>query len=441
LITTPMVGSSAFTQNNATHLLGPRAGLAWDVFGNGKTAIRAGFGTYYSLIDDLSFLLNSIPPYNGSVSKTGSLPSLLPITPGVVPAPGTIFAPQGVQPNAKTPTVQEWSFTLEQQLSHDTVLRVGYVGEFGYHGLLSIDPNTIPTQICTDPSGCSAGGVATVASLAKAPHIVPEGAEYIPGPGATRPNPKLGAGFFWYTEGNSSYNALHVDVSHRFRKGFQFRANYTWSKDLDINSGLTGAQANNQAQMVLDRNDLRLDWGPSAYNVPNQASVSGSYELPFKANRFVSGWQFNTIVTLLSGFPFTPQIGSNRSGDGDTRNPDRPSLNPAFTGPVVLGSPNQWFNPDAFILPTPGTYGDLGRGVYSGPGLADVDFSLFKNTAITERTNLQFRAEFFNLLNRANFGTPNATVFSGTSISPSAGLITTTATTSRQIQFGLKLIF
>ncbi|WP_219341500.1 TonB-dependent receptor [Nevskia soli] len=441
LITTPNVGSSAFTQNNATHLLGPRAGLAWDVFGNGKTAIRAGFGTYYSLIDDLSFLLNSIPPYNGSVSKTGSLPSLLPITAGVPPAPGTIFAPQGVQPNAKTPTVQEWSFTVEQQLSHDTVLRVGYVGEFGYHGLLSIDPNTIPTQICTNPSGCSAGGVATVASLANTPHIVPEGAEYIPGPGATRPNPQLGAGFFWYTEGNSSYNALQVDVSHRFRKGFQFRANYTWSKDLDINSGLTGAQANNQAQMVLDRNDLRLDWGPSAYNVPNQASISGSYELPFKANRLVKGWQFNTIVTLLSGFPFTPQIGSNRSGDGDTRNPDRPSLNPAFTGPVVTGNPNQWFNPEAFILPTPGTYGNLGRGVYSGPGLADVDFSLFKNTAITERTNLQFRAEFFNLLNRANFGTPNATVFSGASISPSAGLITTTATTSRQIQFGLKLFF
>jgi hypothetical protein len=155
----------------------------------------------------------------------------------------------------------------------------------------------------------------------------------------------------------------------------------------------------------------------------------------------VKGWQFNTIVTLLSGFPFTPQIGSNRSGDGDTRNPDRPSLNPAFTGPVVTGNPNQWFNPEAFILPTPGTYGNLGRGVYSGPGLADVDFSLFKNTAITERTNLQFRAEFFNLLNRANFGTPNATVFSGASISPSAGLITTTATTSRQIQFGLKLFF
>jgi hypothetical protein len=208
-----------------------------------------------------------------------------------------------------------------------------------------------------------------------------------------------------------------------------------------MNSALTGAQANNQAQMILDRNDLHRDWGPSAYNATNQANLSGTYDLPFKGNRLVSGWQVNTIVTLLSGFPFTPQVGSNRSGDGDTRNPDRPSVNPAFSGPVVEGNPNQWFNPDAFILPTPGTYGNLGRGVYNGPGLANVDASLFKNTVIRERVSLQFRAEFFNLLNRANFATPNATVFSGGAISPSAGLITTTDTTSRQIQFGLKLLF
>jgi hypothetical protein len=337
--------------------------------------------------------------------------------------------------------VQEWNFTIEQQLDRQTVLRAVYAGSHGYHGLISIDPNTIPAEICPTAGGCLAGGDATAASLTGIPHTVPQGAQFIPGPGVTRPNPNLGAGFFWYTEGNTSYNALEVDLIHRFSRGLQFRANFTWSKNLDMNSALTGAQANNQAQMILDRNDLPRDWGPSANNIPEQANFSGTYQLPFKGNRAVSGWQVNTIVTLMAGFPFTPQIGANRSGDGDTRNPDRTSLNPAFSGPVVLGNPNQWFNPNAFVLPTPGTYGDLGRGVYSGPGLAEVDASLFKTTAITERTKLQFRGEVFNILNHANLGTPNATVFSGTSFSPSAGLITSTATSSRQIQLGLKLIF
>ena len=153
------------------------------------------------------------------------------------------------------------------------------------------------------------------------------------------------------------------------------------------------------------------------------------------------GWQLNGIATLLSGFPFTPQIGANRSGDGDTRNPDRPSLNPAFTGPVVTGNPNQWFNPAAFMLPAAGTYGNLGRGTYTGPGLADFDCSMVKNIAVNERMRFQIRSEFFNILNHTNLGTPNAIVFSGAAVSPSAGLITTTATTSRQIQFGVKAIF
>jgi hypothetical protein len=279
---------------------------------------------------------------------------------------------------------------------------------------------------------------------------VPEGEQYIPV--GTRPNPLLGAGFFWYTEGNTSYNALILDATRRVSHGFQMRANFTWSKNLDMNSGLTGAQSSNQAQMILDRNDLPRDWGPSALNVKYQGSISARYELPFGlgkrwmnhdgvANKLVGGWQVTEIATLLSGFPFTPQDGSNRSGDGDTRNPDRPNLNPAFSGPVVTGNPNQWFNPNAFVLNPFGTYGYLGRGVYSGPGLADLDVSAIKNTALSERVNLQFRAELFNVLNHTNFGTPNAIVFSGTAVSSSAGLITSTATTSRQIQFGLKLMF
>jgi len=453
LETAPRVGNSAFTQNNATKLFSGRLGLAWDPFGDGKMAVRAGFGTYYSLIDDLSFLLNSLPPYNGSITSSGSLFSITPVIPGAavppscgpgVPTPCTTYAPQGVQANAKTPTVQEWNFSVERQLNSTTALRASYVGSFGYHGLLSVDPNDIPAQVCTAAGGCQAGGAATsgtAATAANQSHVA-DGAQYIPV--GTRPNPYLGAGFFWYTEGNSSYNALQTDVSHRLSRGLQIRANYTWSKNLDMNSGLTGAQSQNQSQMVMDRNDLPRDWGPSALNAASQASISTRYELPFgrrAKNKLTGGWQVNGIATLLSGFPLTPVIGSNRSGDGDTRNPDRPSLNPAFTGPVVLGQADQWYNPNAFILPALGTYGNLGRGVFSGPGLADLDLSLFKTTAVSEKASIQFRAEFFNVMNHTNLGTPNATVFSSGAINASAGLITATATTPRQIQFGLKLIF
>jgi hypothetical protein len=364
--------------------------------------------------------------------------------PGVA-SPCTIYAPQGVQPNARTPTVEEWRLTLEHGIGRNTVVRAAYVGSFGDHGFVSVDPNDVPAGICTNSAGCASGGTGTARGA------VPQGAQYIPVT-ATRPNPYLGAGFFWFTEGNTSYHALQVDATRRLSRGLALRANYTWSKNLDINSGLTGAQANNQAQMVMDRNDLRRDWGPSALNIAQQASISGSYELPFgrvrhgpghaggPGSRWLGGWQVNVITTLLTGFPYTPQIGSNRSGDGDTRNPDRPSLNPAFPGPLTLGSPNQWFNPNALVLPAVGTYGNVGRGVLTGPGLTDLDCSLFKAFPVSEKAQVQFRAEFFNVLNHANFGTPNATVFSNGSISGSAGLITSTATTSRQIQFGFKLV-
>jgi hypothetical protein len=462
LETAPRVANSVFTQNNATKLFSPRIGLAWDPFGNGKMAVRAGFGTYYSLIDDLSFLLNSLPPYNGSITASGSLFSITPVVPGAAVPPScgpgvlppcTTYAPQGIQANAKTPTVQEWNLSVERELSGATVLRAAYVGSFSYHGLLSVDPNSIPAQVCTATAGCTAGGVATSGSPATAANQshVAEGAQYIPV--GTRPNPYLSAGFFWYTEGNSSYNALEAEVSHRLSRGFQIRANYTWSKNLDMNSGLTGAQSQNQSQMILQFTNPRRDWGPSALNPAQQASISGRYELPFGpgkrwmnspggvGSKIAGGWQFNEIVTLLTGFPFTPVIGSNRSGDGDTRNPDRPSLSSSFSGPVVTGQVDQWFNPNAFVLPAAGTYGNLGRGVFDGPGMAEMDVSLFKNTSLSERTSLQFRAEFFNVINHPNLGPPNATVFSSGTTNASAGLITTLANTPRQIQFGLKLMF
>jgi hypothetical protein len=187
--------------------------------------------------------------------------------------------------------------------------------------------------------------------------------------------------------------------------------------------------------------------------------LSAVHELPFgrgktlanslegSINKLVSGWSVTSIVTAQSGFPFTPQLSYNPSNNGDTRNPVRPFVNPTFTGPVVLGNPGQWFNPATFLAPAPvpasnlGFYGNLGRDTFIGPGLATWDFSTMKNTGIGERLNLQFRAEIFNLLDRANFNTPNLIVFTPSGVSGTAGAITSTSTTARHVQFGMKLLW
>ncbi len=161
--------------------------------------------------------------------------------------------------------------------------------------------------------------------------------------------------------------------------------------------------------------------------------------------RWLTGrWPGGTIGTeaeVYSGY-YT-ELSYNPSNTGDTRNPVRPFLNPAFTGPVILGKPTEWFNPAAFLAPpnSSGFYGNLGRDTLIGPGLATWDLSFLKDTPIREGLALQFRAELFNLLNRANFNTPNAIVFTPTGVSPTAGVITSTSTTSRQLQFGLKLLW
>jgi hypothetical protein len=223
---------------------------------------------------------------------------------------------------------------------------------------------------------------------------------------------------------------------------------------MDIETERSSGQSTNGGPGgLMEAYNPKVDWGPSGSDATNVASVSAIYDLPIgqgkawlsgirgAADKLVSGWQVNSIVTLVSGFPFTLLAGSNQSGNGDSNNPDRPSLNPAFSGPILTDSPGQWYNPQAFILPVSGTWGNVGRDSLRGPGLATLDMSLFKNTSLTERYRLQFRAEVFNITNHVNFNSPNPSVFSGSTISPTAGLITSTATTSRQIQFGLKLVF
>jgi hypothetical protein len=223
-----------------------------------------------------------------------------------------------------------------------------------------------------------------------------------------------------------------------------------------LNSAILAPSGENEPADVFSPYDLFLNRGPASFSLHHQFSANFSYQLPFgrgqrfgggagrRRNQLIGGWQWNGIITVQGGFPVTPVIGFNNSGTGDTNITDVPNWNPNFKGSVVLGSVDHWFDPKAFTLPIPGTFGDVSRGSIRGPGLVNVDTSFFKKFRIRERFDLQFRAEAFNLFNHSNFFYPNSVVFAGNSAtyvySDTAGQITAAAT-SRQIQLALKLLF
>jgi hypothetical protein len=449
----PTVGNSALLVNNAKFLPQPRAGLAWSPFGNKHTTvIRAGFGMYNDLQDALGYRTDQNAPFNPTYSLPSVPVSELPLS-RFAPIPATAkLVPGGTQPDLKTPTLVSYSFRLQQQISTNTVLNVGYVGSHGYHEILGIDANEPFPVICPNPLCPTTYSPAFPAGIAGTP--VAPGTFYVPT--ATKPTPSIANTWTYFSEANSSYNALQVDVNHRFSSGLSLRGVYTWSKTLDDGDSLNATTSGGEPALASNPFNLRSDWGLANFDVRNVGVINATYALPFGPGKhylahgggigtgLASGWTINSIVTLQDGFPFTPQLSYNPSNNGDTRNPVRPFVNPAFTGPVIEGKVNQWFNPAAFLAPpaSSGFYGNLGRDTLIGPGLATWDLSFLKDTRIHERTTLQFRAELFNVLNHPNFNSPNAVVFtSATAVSPTAGVITSTSTTSRQVQLALKLLW
>jgi hypothetical protein len=470
--TDPHIGNSCLAQNNAKALWQPRVGLAWDPTGTGTWAVRAGFGIHNDLVDNLGIRAYPNPPFNAREQITvtcpistpncptnGWLPQLpfqknaaLPPTCGpAIPQPCSIYQPAGFDPNMFTPTIQEWSLTVERQLTKDLMLQVGYVGSESYHTNITMDSNTAPPQVCANPQGCISGGVLPASQR----QIVPQGTTYM-APG-TRPNPYVSNSIAWFDVGTASYHALNVSLQRRAARGLSFKLNYSYSKVLDLNSAVLAPGGENEPPDVFSPYNLPLNKGVASYSLDHQFNANFSYQLPFGngqrfaggsrgvANQLIGGWQWNGIFTAQGGFPFTPLIGFNNSGTGDTNPVDVPDRNPNFNGPVILGKPDQWFDPRAFKMPIAGTFGNVSRGSFRGPGLLDVDTSFFKRFRISERWNLQFRAEAFNIFNHSNFAYPNGIVFQGDSssfkYSSSAGTITATATTSRQIQLALKLLF
>jgi hypothetical protein len=382
---------------------------------------------YNDLQDALGYRTDQNAPFNPSYSIPNLTVDKFPLTSPIVAASqgtaspaGTKLVPGGVQPDLKTPTVISYNLKIDREITPNTSVTLGYLGSHGYHEIISIDANIPPTVTC--PATCA------------------------------RANPNLANTYSWFSAGDSMYNAMVVDVNHRFSAGLTFRGSYTWSKTLDNGDSLNATAAANAPALVSNPANIQSDWGPATYDVRNIGVISVSYALPVGAgkryasglggwgNAVVGGWTVNSILTAQSGFPLTPQLSFNPSNDGDSRNPVRPSWN---TGTVAPDLPGQWFNPNQFVVPAQGTFGNVGRNVLPGPGLVTWDFSALKETRLRENLHLQFRAEIFNLLNRTNFGTPNLIVFTSAAGSPSpvGGTFTSTSTTSRQVQFGFKLLW
>lgn len=399
----------------------PRVGFAWRVNESGKTVVRVGGGIFHNPILPYLYALNvaKIPPFFtlGSVTNPNFPNGYLQL--GTSAALPQVFT---IAPFVKELAKDQYNVSIEQQLSKNTVLELAYVGSKANHIMRFSEQNyTVPT-------------------------ILPDGSKFYPA-SAPRRNPNF-SNIHWMTsDGNALYNAVTITVKRKSSSGLQYQAFYTFSKAMDTISGMAGGDTQRDGSFSLDPTNPSRDWGPSDFNAKHNFVFNLTYPIPFQfhskiVGAVLGGWTMNGIGTFTSGQPFTVRLANNQSRNGDAQLVDRPNLKPGANNNPVLGSPNQYYDPTVFSQPLAGTYGNLGRNTLVGPGFADVDASIEKSFKIRESANAVFRAELFNIMNHANFGLPNTTVLTATGApNASAGVITQTVNSGRQIQFGLKISF
>jgi outer membrane receptor protein involved in Fe transport len=397
------------------HNFSPRAGFAYTL--TPKTVVRAAYGLFYfneQGTGGSARLFVSNPFAEDGVISCSSTEPCLSLNTGVPPIsvleqqPTAVYIPVANQ----TSNVQEWNFTVERELSPSTVVRAAYVASKGTNLFIALNENVaVPGAGPVDPR---------------------------------RPYPGFSKVSSWEPRGDSSYNSLQLSADKRYGHGLWFEASYTWSKSLDNGGGGNSSDGDPRIDIQNPR-DVHADYGLSSFDYRNRFTLGHMYELPFgQGQHFLSGaegakqallggWQFLGILTLQSGAPLTLFLSTPTANTGTFTRPDRicnGNLSPSSQ------SINEWFNVNCFVDPPVYQFGNAGRNIIIGPGLATYDFSLDKDFRLTEKTGLTFRAEFFNSMNRPNFGYPGNDIGAA-----SAGTISSLVTDAREIQFALRLHF
>jgi hypothetical protein len=428
----PHLGNPYFYNPTLTNFE-PRVGFAWDVFGNGQVSLSSGFGVF----DVLPL------PYQFELIAVGVAPFFENATPSGLPA-GSFFQ-QAIQiaqnantlryawiePHPHRNYVMQWNLNLEAQVTKTTSILLAYVGSRGVHQPFRADDTNLvlPTETPYGPAWPTPIG------------------------SGTKVNPGVGRidGLLWI--GDSDYNALQAQARYNLGTRLQVQASYTWGKSIDTGSATIAGDQFANSVSSLPWYDLRLARGLSDFNIGQLFSARFTYQLsPTQGTHswIVTGWRTAATFQASTGSPFTPVIAGDPLGSKSSDPYDVPDLlaTPGCANPTNPGNPAAYLKTQCFAFPNLlNVLGNLRRNSIVGPGLSDLDFSLFKDTPLSrlsEKLKAQFRVEIFNILNHPNFAPPldHRTLFNASGqLINGAGQIDTTATTSRQMQLGLKLIW